>query len=207
MHVTDAIQRRRSIRRFTDESVPATELREMLALASLAPSIGNRQMWRFIVITGDMRDILYRMVERRVDDLSSTTEMLRTPKRIETLRERARVVAEAPAVIVIVNQGFHNELERVLVERGQRAAEVEQQLCHPDIQSVSAMIAFLLLTAEERGYGTCWMTDVLIAQRDFQAVLELQPEECILALIALGKPAENPLPKDRKPIDDLIEWR
>ncbi|MHB9026531.1 MAG: nitroreductase family protein [Armatimonadota bacterium] len=206
MNVEDAIRNRRSIRRFTDEPVSATDLRDLLTLATMAPSISNRQMWRFIVVTGDTREMLYRMVERRIDDLSSTQEMVRTPKRVETLRQKAAVLEAAPALIVVVNQGYNSELEKVLVERGLKNEEVQHLFSHPDIQSVSALAAFFILAAEERGYGTCWMTDILIAQRDFQAALGLQPDESVLALVAIGKPAETPPAKDRKPIDELIEW-
>ena len=49
--VQEAIQQRRSIRKFRDEPVPTEMINELLEAARLAPSASNRQPWRFIVVT------------------------------------------------------------------------------------------------------------------------------------------------------------
>lgn len=46
----EAIMTRRSIRSFTDQDVTDTELRTILEAAMNAPSAGNAQPWRFVVI-------------------------------------------------------------------------------------------------------------------------------------------------------------
>lgn len=50
MEVFEAIRRRRSIRRYKPDPVPEENLRIILEAARLAPSAGNRQPWRFVVI-------------------------------------------------------------------------------------------------------------------------------------------------------------
>ena len=50
MEVFDAIRTRRSIRKYKSEPIPEEKLRTILEAARLAPSAGNRQPWRFIVI-------------------------------------------------------------------------------------------------------------------------------------------------------------
>jgi nitroreductase len=50
MDVLQAISVRRSIRRFKPDPVPESILLKVLEAARLAPSAGNRQPWRFIVI-------------------------------------------------------------------------------------------------------------------------------------------------------------
>jgi nitroreductase len=50
MEVLDAIRTRRSIRKYKPEPIPEEKLRTILEAARLAPSAGNRQPWRFIVI-------------------------------------------------------------------------------------------------------------------------------------------------------------
>lgn len=49
--VKEAIQQRRSIRKFLDKPVSAEMINEILEAARLAPSASNRQPWRFIVVT------------------------------------------------------------------------------------------------------------------------------------------------------------
>jgi nitroreductase len=50
MDVNEAIERRRSIRRFADAEVTDDEVRRILEAARLAPSWKNRQPWRFVVV-------------------------------------------------------------------------------------------------------------------------------------------------------------
>ncbi|MEM2703491.1 MAG: nitroreductase family protein [Candidatus Bathyarchaeia archaeon] len=50
MDVFEAIERRRSIRKFRPESVDEEDLRKILEAGRLAPSGGNRQPWYFIVV-------------------------------------------------------------------------------------------------------------------------------------------------------------
>ncbi|MBW2305070.1 MAG: nitroreductase family protein [Deltaproteobacteria bacterium] len=51
MDVMTAIKRRRSIRSFTDEPVDKETLIKLLEAAVWAPSGGNGQTWRFVVVT------------------------------------------------------------------------------------------------------------------------------------------------------------
>lgn len=50
MDVLEAIKTRRSIRKYKPESIPEEKLKTIFEAARLAPSAGNRQPWRFIVV-------------------------------------------------------------------------------------------------------------------------------------------------------------
>ena len=50
MDAMDAILSRRSIRRYTDQSVSDETIKELLEAAMSAPSAGNEQPWHFLVI-------------------------------------------------------------------------------------------------------------------------------------------------------------
>jgi len=50
MEVSEAIRRRRSIRRFRQEQVPLPVLQKLVEAARLAPSGGNLQPWEFIIV-------------------------------------------------------------------------------------------------------------------------------------------------------------
>ena len=208
MQVSEAIEQRRSISHYAPDPVPSTQLREMLALATRAPNAGNRQMWRFIIVTeAPLRQMLARLIQRKFDELATWPEFAAQESRLRALRDNALTFAQAPAVIFIVNLGYHLGIEPMLTEHGIKAREVESLFSHPDIQSIAGMIGYFTLLAEERGYGSCWITDALLAKADLQAALELTPGEELLALIAVGTPAEHPPFKERKPIDELIQWR
>ncbi len=50
MEVFEAIRTRRSVRRYQRESISEEVLTELLSAAILAPSAGNAQPWRFLVV-------------------------------------------------------------------------------------------------------------------------------------------------------------
>ena len=74
MHFEDVMRGRRSIRRYKDKDIPRSVIGEILDIAKHAPSSGNLQNWRFIVVKDpEMREELaqasmeqYWMVEAPV---------------------------------------------------------------------------------------------------------------------------------------------
>ena len=50
MDAFEAMETRRSIRKFTDEAVSDEAVERMLAAAMMAPSAGNAQPWQFVVV-------------------------------------------------------------------------------------------------------------------------------------------------------------
>jgi nitroreductase len=53
MEVFRTIKKRRSIRKFKPDPIPDEKLKIILEAARLAPSAGNRQPWRFVVVRED----------------------------------------------------------------------------------------------------------------------------------------------------------
>jgi len=51
MDFIELVRKRRSIRRYKSDPVPTQKLEYVLEAGRLAPSWGNRQCWRFIVVT------------------------------------------------------------------------------------------------------------------------------------------------------------
>jgi nitroreductase len=50
MNVFEAIKKRRSVRSYLDKSIEEEKLNAVLEVGRLAPSAGNRQEWRFVVV-------------------------------------------------------------------------------------------------------------------------------------------------------------
>ncbi len=53
MTVEDAIKNRYSVRSYSVKPVEEEKIKELLEAARLAPSAGNRQEWRFVVVTDE----------------------------------------------------------------------------------------------------------------------------------------------------------
>jgi len=60
MDVFEAIKGRRSIRQFTDEPIGKDALEKLLDVARWAPTAGNQQRWRFVVVTSPLVKELIR---------------------------------------------------------------------------------------------------------------------------------------------------
>jgi nitroreductase len=53
MEIIQAIQTRRSVRRYKDRAVPPELIRQLIQAARLAPSWANSQTWRFVVVSDE----------------------------------------------------------------------------------------------------------------------------------------------------------
>jgi nitroreductase len=76
MELKSAIEARTSIRIFSDEKIKLEDIKEMVRLAGLAPSVNNYQPWRYIAILN--RDLLNRMAEvvaKKIEELPSSTSI------------------------------------------------------------------------------------------------------------------------------------
>ncbi len=207
MSVDETIQARRSVRRFTDDPVNPKALREMLALAALAPNVANRQVWRFIIVTRpELRRMLGQTVEIRLNEMGNWPEFKEQQMRLRAWREQAVHFAAAPAILFVINLGYRTPLDPMLVEHGMKFYETNALFGHPDIQSIGALLGYFTLLAQERGLGTCWLTAPLVAKHNLQHALELKTGEEIVAMMSIGTPAETPLPRTRRQIDEVITW-
>ncbi|VBB42681.1 Nitroreductase [uncultured Desulfatiglans sp.] len=73
-----------------------------------------------------------------------------------------------------------------------------------DIQAVGACIQNMLLAIHEMGLGGVWLGEILKNRSVVEAVLEV-PETCeLMAVIALGHPAEKKRSGSRKPLADCL---
>ena len=68
MNVSDALEKRKSVRAFTDQQVPESVIKELLALAGKAPSGTNTQPWQACVLTGESKKALEAKMETAFRD-------------------------------------------------------------------------------------------------------------------------------------------
>jgi nitroreductase len=74
-----------------------------------------------------------------------------------------------------------------------------------DIQSIGAAIQNMLLTAHALGLGSLWINDIFFAYQDLCSWLQTDQE--LVAAVSFGYPGEDPQPRARKALDEVVEWR
>jgi len=99
----ELLQKRRSIRDFQDKEVPPELVREIIQDACLAPSAGNGQPWKFIVIHN--RDWIRRLSEEsKKNNLSQIEKDPNSPMKKYEARLRDKdfnVFYNAPCLVYI----------------------------------------------------------------------------------------------------------
>ncbi len=176
------IHTRRSIRRYTDQPVPADVIDHLLECATRAPSSHNCQPWRFVVITTS--SVKAQLAERMGERLRA--DRLRAGERVEEIdrdvaRSRERITS-APVIVVVClsTGGLDNHHEQLMA-----------------IQSVAAAIQNMLLAAHEAGLGACWMAAPLYCPAVVREALRLPADWDAQALITIGYPADEGQPRGR----------
>ena len=122
------------------------------------------------------------------------------------MRHFTLLFKNAPALIAVLRQPYRSSTEEILAKSGRTREEIKDMRSGPDIQSIGAAIQNLILSAHEMGYGTCWMTGPLFAAPEMEKVLGVQPPQSLCTFVPIGKPAESPAPRPRKPLNEIITW-
>ncbi len=207
MDLFEAIEGRRSIRRFKDTPVPDEDIKKMLDAGRRAPSANNVQPWSFLVVKD--KNVLKRMadaVREMVDRMIPHAGDERQAQRLGAYKGNFYVFFEnAPACIVVLMAPYGLSSVTILEKMGYSAEAIERLRPHPGLQSVSAAIQNILLAAHALGYGSCWMTGPLVAQEQFETILGYGKEKTAVALIPVGVPDEYPQARVRKPLEEIAE--
>jgi nitroreductase len=196
LSVPEAIERRRSVRKYTDAPVSDADLRRIVELAGKAPSAWNIQPWRVIAV--------------------------RDPEVKAKLQKAAygqAQVVNAPVVLAVYSdmQGALSTLEDT-VHPGMPAEQAAGLLAtvrgifgaQPDVTRESwgngqsyIAFGFLLLAAQSLGYSTSSMLGFDPAA--VKAILGIPEHAVVPGLIALGVAAEDGFPHHRHPVDAILK--
>ncbi len=199
MDVSEAIKKRRSIRKFKPDPIPEEKIRLLLESARLAPSGTNTQPWRFIIVKDNG-----------------------TKKKLQEAAHNQRHVKSAPVIIVCCAdlKAFKEFPERVdeLIESGalpERTREVfipylskgmdtvtKDALMVAAAANVAIAVEHIVLQAVEIGLGTCWVR--WYEDDKVKEILGISEHVEVMALLPVGVPDEEPVPRPRLNLDKIV---
>lgn len=190
------IYSRRSVRKYSSEPVNDEHIERILSSACTAPSAHNTQPWRFFILKN--KNSKYRFAKATADEYKQDliSDGLSNEKRNKIIERSINIFSNAPVLIVVClsMKDFPRYSDR-------RRQDIERVL---GVQSVSAAIQNMLLSAHLENLGACWRCAPAYAgesiKREFGLADDLEP----IAVITLGHPAESPVLKKRKPLEDVI---
>jgi nitroreductase len=203
MDVTAAIMKRRSIRKWQSTTVEKEKIEKVLEAGRRAPSWGNTQPWRFIVLQ-DRAEI----------------------ERIGKAAGGQPQVTTAPVLIVccataddFTKKGHGDALES-LIPVGAMTPEMKDFVLSSDVfapyrkgdavmriragEQLMIAMAYMTLEAVNQGLGTLWAG--AITPQEIHKALNLPDSIFVHSLLPLGYPGEDPVQRPRKDPSKVIFW-
>ena len=175
MEVLEAIKTRRSIRKYKTTPVDDKTLELILEAARWAPSWGNTQCWRFVVVSdGDTRN-------RLADTLNPTNPAM------DAIRQQAPLVIVACAKL---GKAGYKE-EELVTDKGDWF-----------MFDVALTMEHLVLAAHSLGLGTVH-TGRFDAKKAAD-ILEVPQGYCVVEMTPLGYPDQVRDPRPRKELSEIV---
>lgn len=187
LNLSEAINQRRSVRKFKSDDVPTEITDQMLEAARLAPSASNRQPWRFQVV--------------------------RDPALKQTLCDEAvlgnRHVLEAPVVIVCGSELLTFVKGHKLAPPGSEYFGAENEEWEelkrfiPDAhQNTFIAVEHMVLMATALGVGTCWVQRIKYGS--VGRILGWPRHVAVCTLLLVGYSDDSPAPQSRLPMEEIV---
>jgi nitroreductase len=186
-YLFDVFKNRRSVRKFKSTPVPDEHIMKILDMARSAPTSGNQQPWKFLVIQD--REKLGRLKEECVSYALERAKKAQDfdEKKLEAIRERYAKNLEgylsAPVFVL------------VLTDKNSRYPSY-------NIYDGSLAAGYLILAARALGYGTVFTTDSF----PFEAIkkaFEIPDNFERICFIPMGIPDAWPDTPKKKPLREV----
>ena len=188
--IWEVFKNRRSVRRFKPDAVPEADIRQILDAARLAPTSGNQQPWKFLVVRDPAKITALKAacVERALGpaDPNKRPSAEEKKQRETQVRNAFDGYLSAPVYIVVLT---------------------DNQSAWPDYNHWDGPMAagYLMLAARALGYGTVFITDS-VPDEITKKVLNIPDRYTRVCFTPLGVPIEWPPASKKKPLEDLVAY-
>ena len=221
LSVTETLNRRRSVRAFTDRAVDPALLRDILTSAQRAPSGGNLQPWQATVLTGEPWQAMKEAVAARIamGREGHEPEYDIYPKGLTEPWEARRFgVGEGLyAALGIPREDKAGRLARFMENyRGFGAPVMLFLHCSrimgpPQWSDMGMWLQSVMLLLVEAGLASCPQECWAMYGTTVRRTLALDEGQILFTGLAIGYADEdaavNQWPVPRAPLDEVIDWQ
>ncbi len=191
------IKKRRSIRQYNDKPVDVELVKNIIDVASHAPSNHNRQGWRFFIVAD--KKVIGKMNDAVVDHLDGIDCKSKViAEALNSYRSNFTWFKYAPLVVVCCFVKPNRFTFKVI------KTDEENNHFTGELISLSMAMQNILLASESLGIGTLVMTAPLVAAREIKAILKIPGKLSIGAFICMGHYEEQPKAPPHLPLDRII---
>ena len=191
------INKRRSVREFSDKHIPIEIIENIIKSASTAPSGANKQPWTFCVVQSKELKKKIRVAaeeeERRSYDERMSEEWLDDLKHLGTNANKP-FLETAPYLIVVFKRPYEIDLKGI-----------KHQNYYVN-ESVGLACGFLISAIHDAGLVT--LTHTPSPMRFLERILDRPSNERAFLLLPVGYEAEKVYVPDinRKPLDEVMKF-
>ena len=215
MSVTEAVNRRKTIRKFTEEAVPDETLRVLLEGSARAPSGGNVQPWRIYVVNGDtmarFRDHIDGMKPGK-PEYEVYPKNLWDPYRTNRF-EIGELMYATMGIPREDKEARYAHLGRNYDFFGAPASIfcfIDRKMGSAQWSDLGMFLQTFMLLAQEAGYDTCPQEAWAPWAETVHAFVDAPEEEMLFCGVAIGKAdwdaPVNSLDSPRMPLDAWARW-
>jgi nitroreductase len=203
MELTQAIQKRCSIRRFKDKPVEKEKIMKILEAGQRAPSWGNTQPWRFIVITDKAKMAEVAQAAGGQPQAAGAPVLIVCCATIDDFTKKGH--GDALSSLIPVG-AMTEELKNIVLQSDVFAPYLRGDAYMAIKAGEQLMIAVAYMTLEivNQGLGAVWVG--AITPKEIQKALNLPDNIFVHSLLPVGYPDEDPKPRPRKDINKIVFW-
>ena len=186
---------RRTVRRFKPDPVPPDRITKIIDVARWAPSGFHTQPWEFVVITDK------EVKEKVVAVLKEYGPPIRNPKP-ETIQAEDSRFDVAPVFVILLGDW------RARTGLPDAAQSSDERVNNTFRTSLACAFLSMQLAATSLGLASQWYSAVSgeQVQSALKALIGFPEGLRVFDMMVLGYPAENPIPKDVRGVDEMIHY-
>jgi nitroreductase len=220
MEIVEAIRARKSIRAFKRDPIKKEIVKEILEIATRAPSGTNTQPWEFFVLA---REVLRKVKQANVEHLKSGSrpnpEISFATSNPDTVYQKRRVELTKQLFQLMEIPRDDKEKRTQWLERGFRFFDapvaiiisVDRLLSEEGpLMDIGAVTQTICLTALNYGLGTCIEYQGVMYPEVLRQYAGIPESKRILAAIAVGFPdwdfPANKVDSTRELVDNVTTW-
>jgi nitroreductase len=187
--IFEVFKSRRSVRKYESTPVPKEHIEQILQAAASAPTAGNQQPWRFLVV--DDKEVIQKLQKACIDSAKEYfSKQEFTPEQLEEkltgTKEYYDHIFAAPVFILVLTDGNSK---------------------YPDYNHWDGPLAagYLLLAARALGYASVHFTDS-ISDEVTKKVLNIPDRYTRVCITPIGIPQEWPESPPKKELTEMVSY-
>jgi nitroreductase/ketosteroid isomerase-like protein len=187
-YLFEILKTRRTVRKFKPSPVPEEHILKIIDAARFAPTAGNQQPWKFLVIqdrerVDNLRDAAFKWAidQYKKQKKPSLEELAKAEENLKRILEN---VCSAPVYVVVL---------------------VDAKTDYPDYILYDGTLAAgnLMIAARALGYGTGFFT-TFFPEAQMREFFKIPENYRLICVTPIGIPDQWPKVPDKKAIKDLI---